>query len=79
MNKITLDCLQLNQKGKIISINNKEDIRRRLMDLGFIEGNEVKCVLYSPFNDPVAYKILNTIIALRKEDSKYIDVEVIKN
>lgn len=79
MNIITLDCLQINQKGKIVKVNSKDNIKRRLLDLGFIEGNIVTCLLYSPFNDPIAYKVLNTVIALRREDSKDIEVEVIYN
>ena len=38
----------------------------------------VSAILQSPFKDPIAYKIKNTVIALRNEDSKQILVEVLK-
>lgn len=79
MSRITLDCLGLNKKAKIIKIDNDNLFKRRLMDLGFIEGNIVQCVLVSPFKDPIAYKVLNTVIAVRKKDSKKILVEVIND
>ncbi|MDR2933101.1 MAG: ferrous iron transport protein A [Oscillospiraceae bacterium] len=44
-------------------------IRRRLMDLGLVEGTTVKCVQESPSGDPVAYGIRGAIIALRREDA----------
>ena len=47
-------------------------IRRRLLDLGLIEGTQVECVRKSPFGDPIAYLIRGAIIALRAEDSKNI-------
>ena len=65
-------------KVKILEVNNTGNIRRRLLDLGFIPGVMVSAILQSPFKDPIAYKIKNTVIALRNEDSKQILVEVLK-
>ncbi len=48
------------------------DIRRRLLDLGFIEGTTVKCVLKEPRGESAAYLVRGTTIALRKEDAKEI-------
>ena len=44
-------------------------MRRRLQDLGIIEGAAISCVQKSPFGDPVAYEIRGAIIALRAEDA----------
>ena len=54
-------------------------IRRRLQDLGFVEGSQVDCVNVSPLGDPTAYRISNTIIALRHEDADTIKVRVIQS
>ena len=56
-------------------INNLEtagELRQRLMDLGFVPGTKVQCVLISPFGDPKAYFIRGTVIALRKKDSSTV-------
>ena len=44
-------------------------MRRRMQDIGLIEGTEVECVQKSPAGDPVAYRIRGALIALRAEDS----------
>lgn len=75
---ITLNYLQIGKSGKIIKLNNTGSIRRRLLDLGFIPGTIIKAELSSPFQDPIAYKIRNALVAIRKSDSKNIIVEELK-
>ena len=50
-------------------------MRRRLQDIGLIEGTKVKCLQKSPAGDPIAYLIRGAVIALRKEDSSGILVQ----
>ncbi|KOO43466.1 FeoA family protein [Priestia koreensis] len=47
-------------------------MRRRLLDLGFVPGAVVQVVRKSPLGDPIAYKVSQTTIALRKEESSKI-------
>ncbi|UVI27749.1 FeoA family protein [Paenibacillus spongiae] len=47
-------------------------LRRRLLDLGFVPGNVVEVVQRSPLGDPTAFRVNNTMIALRKEESSLI-------
>ena len=49
-------------------------IRRRLHDLGLIEGTKVRCLYKSAWQDPVAYSIRSTVIALRNVDTRSIFV-----
>ena len=42
------------------------------MDLGFIPGGTVTALQESPFGDPVAYPVLDTVIALRRSDARRI-------
>jgi len=75
--KKTLDKLDIGKKGTVISIDTNKEMKRRLMDLGLIEGEIISVYLKSPFNDPIAYIIKNAIIAIRNIDSKYIVVDEI--
>lgn len=50
-------------------------MRRRLLDIGLIEGTDVECLQRSPAGDPVAYLIRGAVIALRAEDASQILVE----
>lgn len=71
---MTLDMLKLDEEVLIKKVSGLELLKRRLLDLGFIPGSITKCVLISPFKDPKAYLINNSIIALRAKDAKNIEV-----
>jgi ferrous iron transport protein A len=49
--------------------------RRRLRDLGLVEGAELQCLGRSPLGDPAAYALCGAAIALRDRDSSKIEVE----
>lgn len=74
INTKTLNDLPLNTIGYIESLNCKGNIRRRLLDLGLVKGSSITPILISPSKDPRAFDIRGTLIAIRKEDAKYINV-----
>ncbi|MBM7655321.1 FeoA family protein [Neobacillus cucumis] len=64
------------EKGNIIkitSLNLEGVMRRRLLDLGFVVGALVEVVRKSPLGDPIAFRVSQTTIALRKEESSKIE------
>mgnify|MGYP002648503291 CR=1 FL=1 len=70
-----IDCLMNLKEGeraRVSSLLSRGSMRRRLQDIGLIEGTEVECVQKSPAGDPVAYRIRGALIALRSEDSSNI-------
>ncbi len=70
MNSISsLKDLKQGQTAKVKSLLSTGNIRRRLQDIGLIEGTDVECLQKSPAGDPVAYLIRGAVIALRSEDS----------
>lgn len=77
MKNITLDRLPLSSFGEITSVNCSPNIKRRLLDLGLIAGTKIKPILKNPMGDPVAYEVRGSTIAIRKDDSKLIDVAVL--
>ncbi|MBQ7123485.1 MAG: ferrous iron transport protein A [Oscillospiraceae bacterium] len=72
MRMISLSDMKKGERVVIKSIGTKGELRRRLMDIGFVEGTKVKCVRISPFGDPKAYLVRGTVMALRKESAKEI-------
>lgn len=72
--KTTLDKLKINEEAVIDEVNINNDIRRRLLDLGLIKNTKIKPLFKSPFNDPTAFLIRNSIFALRNDDCKNIKV-----
>lgn len=73
-----LNDLPLNEKGFIKKINCADNIKRRLLDLGLIEGTEISPVLISPSKDPRAFYIRGSTIAIRKEDANMIEISFTK-
>jgi len=71
---MTLDNLNVGESCIIKKIKDSSKIKRRLLDIGLIPGTKVLCVLSSPSNDSLAYLIRGTTIAIRKVDSKEIEV-----
>lgn len=78
-NKKGLSELVEGQLARIVEIKTAGSMRRRLFDLGLIEGTLVKCLQKSPFGDPVAYSVRGTVLALRREDSKNILINAVLN
>ena len=70
----TLNDLLLNQKGYIKKLECDGNIRRRLLDLGFVEGATITPVLDSPLHNPRAFFIRGTLIAIRNEDADLITI-----
>lgn len=75
MNGYTLSQLQEGQHARVKSIMANSGMRRRLQDLGMIEGTDVQCLQKSPSGDPIAFLIRGAAIALRSEDSASIYVQ----
>ncbi len=70
----TLNELPLNIKGYIKQVNCHGPIKRRLLDLGLVEGSIITPVLISPSQDPRAFSIRGSLIAIRKEDAHFIKI-----
>ncbi len=75
-NIIPISTLSVGEGGVIKSVTASEHIKRRLLDIGLIEGTKISCVLKGPSGDPLAYLIRGAVIALRKEDTAQILVSV---
>ena len=71
----TLNDVKLNQTVLISSINCTGKLHRRLLDLGIIPGTKITPIFSSIFNDPTAYYVRGSVIAIRSEDSKKIIVD----
>ncbi len=71
----SMSQLKNGERALIYSLENKKDMRRRLIDIGFGTGTEVVCLGRAPFSDPIAYGIKGSVIALRKADAALITVD----
>lgn len=72
---IKLADLKSGQRGTVRKLQFTDEMRRRLQDIGMVEGTDVECVGKSPFGDPGAYLVRKSVMALRREDSEKILIE----
>ena len=65
-----LSRLNPGEEASIIRISGecRGDLRRRLLDLGFVKGSKISISNTSPLGNPVSYQVRGTSIALRKKN-----------
>ena len=62
------------EKGVIVRVNGHGSFRKRLIEMGFIQGKAVTVVLNAPLRDPIEYEIIGYKVSLRREEAKMIEV-----
>ena len=68
--------LKTGEKGRVTFLSSKCRglERQRLIALGVLPGTVIEVEMTSPFGDPVAYRIRDAVIGLRKEQAQLIQV-----
>ncbi len=75
--QMSLNKLPMGRKAKVTMLTSDGATRRRMLDLGVIDGTEIEPLYKSPSGNPVAYLIRGTVIALRSDISEKIIVSVL--
>lgn len=70
-----LTDLKFGQSAVVSALAAEGAIRRRLQDMGLIEGTKIECVGTSPLGDPSAYLVRGAVVALRKKDAALVAIE----
>jgi ferrous iron transport protein A len=68
--------LKPGDRGIITSIGSIGPLKRRLMDMGVLVGEEVRVLKMAPLGDPIEVKIKSYNLSLRKKEAEGIGVEV---
>lgn len=71
---VSLDKLLLGDLGTIVTIEMTGSMKRRLLDLGFVPGTNIEVAFISPLGDPRAYRVRDTVLALRTNEALSIMV-----
>ena len=74
---MNLTKLKPGAKAKITAIGAIGPLRRRLMDMGVLVGEEIKVVQVAPLGDPIEVTIKSYQLSLRKQEAEGIAVEVL--
>jgi ferrous iron transport protein B len=71
---VKLSEVKHNEPVIITKVLGHGSFRKRISEMGFIRGNEVRVIKTLPFNGPTEFKILNYNITLRKSEADLIEV-----
>ena len=64
-----LSELKTGEKGIIVKVLGHGGFRKRIIEMGFIRGQEVEVLLNAPLQDPVKYKLMGYEVSLRHQDT----------
>lgn len=73
----TLAEMHIGQKARVIRIGGSGQIRHRLIDLGFHNGETVEMIRTAPLRDPIEIAINGGRISIRRSEAALVNVELI--
>ena len=69
-----LSELKTGEKAVVVKVLGYGGFRRRIMEMGFVRGQEVSVILDAPLKDPIEYHIMGYDISLRRKEAEMIEV-----
>ncbi len=70
----TASQLNNGETSEIVGVDLDHPSAKRLIELGFTPGQNIELIGKSIFNDPVAFSIRGTVVAVRKSEASCIKV-----
>lgn len=67
--------LKPGDRGRIIRVEGKGAIKRRILDMGIIPGLEVELERFAPLGDPIEIKLRGYHLSLRQKEAERIVLE----
>lgn len=71
---MTIADMKIGTSGKIKKVHGNGALRRRIMDMGLINGTEVSLNKLAPLGDPMELSVKGYKLSMRKEDAKMIEL-----
>ena len=69
-----LSELKTGDKAYIVKVKGHGGFRKRIIEMGFIKGQEVDVLLSAPLQDPVKYRVMGYEVSLRRQEAEQIEV-----
>ena len=64
-----LSDLKTGESAVIVKILGHGAFRKRVMEMGFVNGRKISAVMTAPLNDPVKYRLMNYEVSLRRAEA----------
>jgi Fe2+ transport system protein FeoA len=72
---VTLSELKEGQSATVLRVGGQGPFRRRLLEMGFLQGTEIYVEKYAPLRDPMEVILKGYHVSLRIEEAAQIEVE----
>ncbi len=69
-----LSDLNIGEKAYVIKVMGHGAFRKRIIEMGFVRGQEVIAELNAPLKDPIKFKIMDYEVSLRRSEASLIEV-----
>lgn len=69
-----LSELKPGQSATIVRVLGHGAFRKRMIEMGFVKGRQVKDLLQAPLNDPVKYSVMGYEVSLRRSEASLVEV-----
>lgn len=73
MNQRLLSDLKIGEKGIVVGFSD-EILSLKLLEMGVLPGTELQVSQLAPWGDPIAIKLSDYVLALRKDEAETIFV-----
>jgi ferrous iron transport protein B len=74
MQNMRLSDLNTGETGVVVKILGHGAFRKRVMEMGFVKGQEIKSLLNAPLNDPIKYSIMGYELSLRRSEANLVEI-----
>lgn len=71
---MNLSELKIGEKALIVRVGGTGQFRKRILEMGFVQGKEVCVIQGAPMADPIQYRILGYDVSLRRADAELIEI-----
>ena len=71
---MTLLTLKNGESCRLAQVNTGASCYDRLMELGFVAGEEVRVLRRAPLGGPLQVQVRDTCYAIRRSDAKHISI-----
>ena len=69
-----LNHLGIGCSGCVVAVGGDEDVRRRLLEMGFCNGASVEVVRRAPLGDPTEFRLRGYHLSLRDEQARHVHI-----
>ena len=70
-----LSDLKPGESGTVIKVEGDRAIRRRMVDMGLVNGTDVLVKRVAPLGDPIEFVVRGYSLSLRKSEAQAVHIE----